>query len=162
MTKREFDKHPTSGVVNDQNISFAGRAMYRTCRMKGDSDSPDLMAERRYLIPIAHTKYSMTRWSREADDLAVRRLYGIGGWSFLSPAYHMTSHRYRLRFILDMRLGRTDRYIGDSGFAAWSKEVSRRWRNTSWWHTGTHRNGKYEEAKRYQRSISVFSEAGRQ
>ena len=127
MNKREFDNHPTSGVVRNKRMSTGVRSLYRIVRFKGDGDPPDLLAERRYLIPIAHTKYSVIDRSRDADTLGVRRLYGIGGWSFLSPAYHTTSHRYRLRFILDMRLGRTDRYIGDSGFAEWSRGVRRRW-----------------------------------
>ena len=117
MNKREFDRHPLLGVVNDQNISVGARAMYRAVRHKGDEQPPDLLEQRRGLIETVGI-----RFYADVPLMGFRYM-----WKGRTNRCSRQDPRYRLRFILDMRLGRRDRYIGDSGFAAWSRGVHGRW-----------------------------------
>lgn len=77
------------------------------------SNSTDLLAERRGLVPTAAEGFFTSPGMKPSKGCTYRAL----------PLYFKAIERYRLRFVLNMRLGRKDHYIGASGFAQWSINV---------------------------------------
>lgn len=121
MNKREFDNHRVYGTSNDRDMSIGGLRTYRILRCKGDDLPRDRLAIGwRGLVPT---------WGKAPTRRgAWLKTYGMR--TRLIP--HGAHPGDRVRYMLEMRKGNYDHYIGDSGFAAWSKGVRRRWCRIAW------------------------------